>query len=111
LKTLSKVHIYTEQDSSISAGCQHTLSGTKLRKLKTEMLDVSHVTEGDRVELAILREPPSTGASVADPSLHLDTVDQTGSLGQTRSPTLSKEEAQGYVAMKECPMAAAEQTQ
>ena len=108
MKTLSKLHFYAEQDSSISVGCQQTASGMKLRKLKPEMLRVSHFTERDKAELAILREPVSTGTSVADPSLHLGTVKQMDSLGQTRSPPHSKEEAHGYAAMRECPMTAAE---
>lgn len=111
MKTLSKVLIYTKQDSSISVGRQQPASGMKLRKLKTEMFHVSHFTEGDKAELAVLREPASTGTSVADPSLHLDTVKQADSLGQTRSAPLSGEEACGYAAMRECPMTAAERMQ
>lgn len=77
LKPLSKVHIYTERYSSISVGRQQTASGMKLGKVKTEMLHVSYFTERGKAELAILREPASTGRSKADPSLHLDTAKQT----------------------------------
>lgn len=68
----------------------------KLRKLKTKMLHLSHFRERDKAELAILRDPATTWTRVADPGLHLSTVKQNDSLGQTKSPPFS-----GYTAMRE----------